>query len=63
MIEQEECSFGCKRSKTEREQSYCYAESRSDDAELMDKKPVSFISTFHSDTVVAVLNIIHLWEE
>jgi hypothetical protein len=29
----------------------------------MDKKPVSFISTFHSDTMVAVWNIIHLWEE
>jgi hypothetical protein len=29
----------------------------------MVKKPVSFISTFHRDTMVAVWNINHLWEE
>jgi hypothetical protein len=29
----------------------------------MNKKLVSFISTFHSDSMVAVWNIIHLWEE
>jgi hypothetical protein len=35
-------------------QAYCCAEPRSDVMKWMDKKSVSFILTFHSDTMVAV---------